>query len=53
MAMDYFRKSDEHQYSGLQEDLLEDSDRDRNECPKTLQRAYDMLHYHTPFITTT
>ena len=53
MAMHYFRRSDEHCYSDLQEDILEASYRDQNDYPKTLQREYDMLHRHTPYITST
>ena len=51
--MNCFRIADEHRYYGLQKYLLAASYQDQNEYPKTLQRAYYMLHSHTLSISTT
>ena len=52
-SMEYFRRADEHHYYDVQKELLADYYWDRNEYLKSLQRAYDMLHHHTPPTTTT
>ena len=51
--MHYFIKEDENRFSNLQKDILADSYQDWNHYPKKLQGAYDMIHHHTPYITTT
>ena len=48
-----FRRVDEHCYSYLQKELLQDYYKDKNEYPKTLKREYYMINNNTPFITTT
>ena len=46
-------KADDHFYSDLLKKILVYSYWDQYEYTKTHQRSYDMLHNHTPSITTT